>query len=156
MVKVYSKTDFELVMDANWLSDENVEESSNAFISITGHIDQENHWFEGNHLNVLNLRFDDINQDELKIPIIGEGESIAKGISKEQARDIVDFVLDNKDKDFHVHCHAGISRSGAVGSFIAQILHHDTREFFAQHPHIHPQQRVLRMLKEEARNRGLL
>ena len=156
MVRVYSKQEFDENLKGIPMYSEIVRE--NAFISITGNIDKEKHLLSDDISNVLNLRFDDVDADELDVWCYGEnaGKITAKGISREQVKDIVDFVLRNKDKNFHVHCHAGISRSGAVGSFIVQLLDGDTREFFANHPHIHPQQRVLRMLKKEARNRGLL
>lgn len=153
MVKIYSKQDFDKNFRGMPLYSEIIKE--NAFISITGNIDNEAHSLPS-CMSVLNLCFDDIDADELDVPIIGEGYLTAKGISEEQAREIVDFVLLNKGKDFHVHCHAGVSRSGAVGEFIVDLLGLDYAEFRAENPMIHPQPRVRSMLKGEARNRELL
>ena len=155
MVKVYSKEEFYVAFKE--IRDYVESLDSNAFISITGNIENERHLFSGTTPNVLNLRFDDIDADELDVPIVGEGCYLnAKGISREQARDIVDFVLLNKDKNFHVHCHAGVSRSGAVGEFIVDLLNLDYAEFRRMNPKLHPNPRVRSLLKEEARNRGLL
>lgn len=38
------------------------------------------------------------------------------------AAEIVDFILKNKDKNFCIHCTAGISRSGAVSAFLVNNL----------------------------------
>ena len=69
-----------------------------------------NHWFP-NCRNILNVNFNDV----------GEGEDCA--ISSKQAKDIVNFIEDNKNKNsFFIHCGAGISRSGAIASIIYDYL----------------------------------
>lgn len=40
------------------------------------------------------------------------------GISPLQAKCLLSFIDKNHDKDFYVHCFAGVSRSGAVAKFI--------------------------------------
>jgi hypothetical protein len=66
----------------------------------------DNHWIPSCS-NVLNINFNDITNDK-------DG-----AITSSQAKEIVDFFLRNEDKRvFYIHCGAGISRSGAVASFI--------------------------------------
>lgn len=115
----------ELCKQNNW-NDDNVENLNNcAFISICGTEDLSDyqnvqigdnteHWFKSNHSNVLNLEFDDVLSDL----IIGGFE--VKALNSQQAVEIVNFIDKNKGKDFFIHCLAGLSRSGAVGTFIAE------------------------------------
>ena len=65
-----------------------------------------NHWIpDGN--NILNIDFGDV------------GESEPSAMSEVQAEDIIKFISDNEEKaNFYIHCSAGISRSGAVASFL--------------------------------------
>ena len=105
------------------LNDDNIENITDiAFISIIGtpeclkyYLDESGtkHWFNKNHDNVLNLDFDDISVDEIE----WEGH-IFKGMSMEQAQQLFDFIENNIDKSFKIHCRAGFSRSQGVGAFI--------------------------------------
>lgn len=45
--------------------------------------------------------------------------------TKEQAAEIVGFILANREKSFVVNCAAGISRSGAVCAFLEKNLGYD-------------------------------
>ena len=71
------------------------------------------------------------------------------GFSWEQARDVIDFADQNLHCDWHVHCDAGMSRSVAVGRFLAERygrelkLHACSTDTFAN-PH------VLRTLRDAA------
>ena len=67
--------------------------------------------------NVLKLNFDDITEDVL---VIDDGK-FAWGIKPDQAKRIVDFIDENIDKDFYIHCHAGKSRSQAVVQYILDV-----------------------------------
>lgn len=67
--------------------------------------------------NVLKVYFDDIHEERRKI---SDGK-YAHGISEETALKIVDFIRIHKDKDFYIRCHAGKSRSLAVGAFIMTL-----------------------------------
>jgi len=44
------------------------------------------------------------------------------GISPLQAKCLLSFIDKNYDKDFYVHCFAGVSRSGAIAKFINEYL----------------------------------
>src|SRR4030042_172796 len=74
--------------------------------------------------------------------------------SKKQARQIIDFVdkiKDDSDSVILLHCDAGISRSGAVGSFICDYLGLNYKKFLKVNPQVLPNQYVLRLLKEESK-----
>jgi len=74
-------------------------------ISIQNPDDKEDLGKYYNHFKkVLNLKFYDIT----------ENISSYKAISKEQAKQIRDFILDNKDETFVVHCEFGQSRSALL------------------------------------------
>lgn len=49
-----------------------------------------------------------------------------------------------------VHCHAGISRSGAVGTFATELLGLNIQQFQKAHPWIDPQPHVLNLLRVAA------
>ncbi len=66
--------------------------------------------------NVLNLEFDDVNEDI----VIWKGHTFY-GITDEQAEQIVDFIEKHKGKDFYIHCRAGKSRSIAVATYILDM-----------------------------------
>ena len=69
------------------------------------------HWFTENHPNVLNLNFDDIQEDKKET-----AWGMAYGMTDEDANKIVEFAKQNADKeDLYIHCMAGKSRSVAVG-----------------------------------------
>jgi predicted protein tyrosine phosphatase len=58
----------------------------------------------------------------------------------------------HKDKEkqiFIVHCGAGISRSGAVATFINDLYGNSYKEFFNDNRHIQPNFTILRRLRQE-------
>ena len=59
---------------------------------------------------------------------------------------IIAFCQDHKDKDFIIHCSAGISRSGAIARFIHEKNNSD--DFYNENPYIQPNLYVLNRLKE--------
>ena len=105
------------------LNDENVENTNMAFISIIGtpeclkyYLDEEKtkHYFK-DHSNVLNLDFDDIEDD-----VMYNGHHF-KTMTMEQAEKTVDFIETMIEKGVDViegHCRAGYSRSRAIFEFI--------------------------------------
>ena len=129
------------------LNDDNVEDSNMAFISIIGtpacltyYLDEGDtkHHFEKEHPNVINLDFDDIGYDEFE----WEGH-IFKGMSDEQAQRLFDFIEENIDKSFRIHCRAGFSRSQAVGNFINDFY---PKQFKSDTLLSHPNKEVYRKL----------
>ena len=73
---------------------------------------------------------------------------------KTHAIKIIDFVqsLNSKDEDVGliVHCDAGISRSGAVGSFVVDYLGLNQKEFLVANPNILPNAFILSVLRRTA------
>lgn len=118
---VMSHFNFELEMEKNGWNDENIDTIEDcAFISIVGKqecldlmdINEREHYFKLPHSNVLNLEFDDTVKD-----MVYKGAHIW-AMTEEQAKQTVEFIEKNIGKKFYIHCLAGISRSGACGTFI--------------------------------------
>lgn len=172
-VLVMSKRAFDDTMQRNNITDETVEswaDSGYAFISINDlEIDPElgktdfRSWFTRNHKNVLRLAFADI---ETEKPVIIEYKSkvkesgkqllIVNPITSAQAEEIFDFVQKmkrlGKPVTIVVHCHAGVSRSAAVGEFAVKYLGTpDDYAFFRKmHPNILPNTLVTKKLWDVA------
>jgi predicted protein tyrosine phosphatase len=87
------------------------------FITISDpsrkNINHNNHF-----VDTLELKFWDIEED------IGS----YKIITNEQAKQIYDFIVKNKDKEFLINCEAGVSRSAGVGLAIEYLLR--DKEFY--------------------------
>ena len=144
-VKVLSKPEFnEYVSNHLHLNDTNVKDFPLAFISINDtHGNWSISWFDSDHPNVLRLWFDDVEHD---LELSPTNKESCRAFSQEQGKQVREFIDNNKDKDFLVHCSAGISRSGAVGRFIVDYLQGDREYFEKNNPHIHPNGRVSRIL----------
>lgn len=122
-IKVLSHYLFDDEMKKMGLNDDNVEKTNMAFISIIGtpeclkyYLEEEKtkHYFS-NHPNVLNLEFDDIEDD-----VMYNGHHF-KTISIEQAENAVDFIekiIKSWPDCIYIHCRAGFSRSRAFAEFI--------------------------------------
>ena len=148
-VFVTSKTAFDDLMKRKGITNENVESHTKTFfISINDSCGTDEIPYFENKANVRVLFFDDVETD-LEIPIIGTKEvQVAKAFTNVQAKELLDFIDSHKDKESCiVHCAAGISRSGAVGTFVNDYYGGDWFEFKKQNPYIHPNGLVLRMLK---------
>lgn len=119
-VKVYSKNDFREHLD-EFKNDKNT-----AIISIecspeciqyyleSKKGDTDNDHILSSSNRVLNIDFDDV---------VGPGDYYyddhwMKALTGGQAYSIVEFIENNLDKNFVIHCKAGKSRSKAVGRFI--------------------------------------
>lgn len=123
-ITVFSHKNFDRYCMDMLLTDEVVEMCNDkAFISIIGTEEcqkyyleeEEKHFFKENHPNVINLEFDDLDKD-----IEYKGHTF-KAMSQEQADKLYQFIEYNKDKDFYIHCRAGVSRSCAVGRYIHDV-----------------------------------
>ena len=126
-INVYSQNDFVEKMYRLGLYSYNVNEvkDDKAFISIIGteecrkyYLEEDtNHWFSNcTEDNVLNLEFDDVNED-----IVNWKGHTFYGITDEQAEQIVDFIEKHKGKNFYISCRAGKSRSQAVARYILDM-----------------------------------
>ena len=99
--------------------------------------------------NLLLLYFDDVEEEP-------------NAMTPEQARAIVDFACSDDPRPIIVHCSAGISRSGAVGSVLNWYFNRylendelDYRMFECRHPDLvpnaHVRRRLLAALQEASR-----
>lgn len=149
-VKTYSIFDFDILCSTNHWDDNNVEELKDvAFISIICSDEcqkcyleeEEEHWFKQEHPNVLNIEFDDVIED-----MTYKGCRFV-AITKPQAKKMFDFIERNIGKEFKIHCRAGISRSGAVYTFINEMYPHLYVVNENDKARIRPNTYVLTMLK---------
>jgi predicted protein tyrosine phosphatase len=84
-----------------------------------------------NNISKLILHFDDVIEDNQPSPTNRTNNT--RSFRLAQAQQILSFIEDNKNKNFIVHCVAGISRSGAVGTFISNYLDNVDYEFFKKY-----------------------
>lgn len=105
----------------------------------------DNHRFP-NINNVLNLDFDDINEDVRHC----DGYD-AHNITKEQADEAVKFIESHKNYDFFIHCNAGKSRSQAFVKYIMEQYPDIEWETNPDNPCLYPNVYVSNMLKRSAR-----
>lgn len=116
------------------------------FISILD-IDNDEQNFNLSIENFLQVKMWDI---EMDVKDIKTGETYEKP-SDIELQKIIDFVNKHKDKSvFMIHCSAGISRSGAVATFIRDkfISEIDKEKFNSENKYIQPNLYVLKRLKE--------
>lgn len=128
----YGFNGFCRAMKVNGWSDDNLP-SNVAIISIccTDTIDDntEYHYFKTSD-NVFNIEFDDLDKEVLyRIGPEAVEQYEHRCMTEDQAKQMVEFILRNKDKNFYVHCSAGVSRSQAVIKFIHLNLSDDGRQF---------------------------
>lgn len=108
------------------------------------------HWakiFKKNSDHVITLVFDDISREYPDTLVEGR---ILTLFSDDQAKQLIDFVEEfNKrptDDTMYVHCRQGVSRSGAVGTFINEICELDSSQFNSDNPQLKPNPHVLNLL----------
>lgn len=125
MQKLYcfSRNDFNEYCSSQGWTSENYPPDA-AFISICNtaegseflFVDEITHYFSTETPEIINLDFEDITEPE----IIYRGR-VNKGISQEQADKLCEFIERNQDKDFYIHCEAGLSRSQGVVRYILDV-----------------------------------
>ena len=149
-VYIFGKNQFDKLMVENGITDENVETRDSIFLISIVDTDQfstsREPYFKMDHENVLNLAFDDCEHDGQPSPTQPSG---TKAFTEEQAAKVINFVKKHRDKKTCiVHCMAGISRSGAVGTFINGYAQGNWEEFKRTNPQISPNGRVTRLLNK--------
>lgn len=108
---------------------------------------------------INSYRFDDIGGDiwESIVKRRNLDRSTFMNFDHEIAKDICDFALSTYEPLAHyeesnelliVHCHAGISRSSAVGSALAYHFNLDAETFATMNPNIDPNKFILTMMLE--------
>ena len=102
----------------------------------------------------LSLAFWDIRPKDLDADMLKQHPDAQKRLfTAEQAQQVREFVdLLQKDPEpipLVVHCHAGVSRSGAVGIWIVRRLGLDLEDFCSANRYIDPNQHVLKLLEEK-------
>lgn len=131
------------------ITDETVESWNNqAFIEIHSESDKDKFTFKRSHSNVLHLVFDDVMEDQPYEDL--EGNKLGPNfvtISDEQAKQLADFITLHKERNFLIHCHAGISRSGATAQAICELKDIPLETFRVMNPYAHPNGTVLRKLR---------
>lgn len=136
---------FNNAMSERNINDETIKAWKNqAFIEIQSERDLDScpFWFKENHPNVLRITFDDTEKDYL------DKDYWVRVITDEKAKEIFDFVIQNKGKHFLIHCHAGVSRSGAVAQFICELNDISLQEFQTMNPYTLPSFEVLSKLRK--------
>lgn len=146
-IYVLSKLAFDDVLKRLNINNDNIEEKNSFFISVNNTFDEDKPILE-NKSNVKVMFFDDVDRD-ISVPLIGGGSRLkANAFTIEQAEELYSFIKKQKGKLLGVvHCSAGISRSGAIGTFLCDYFNVDWFEFKKDNPHIHPNNHVLKLLK---------
>jgi predicted protein tyrosine phosphatase len=156
-VLILNKREFDEMMSYKGIDDNNVEDFNIMFISINNSQDDGNirlkykspAYFQEDHSNVKTIYFGDYGEQQL-----GRNNHL---FTDEQAEELYEFIKANKDKAMAiVHCGAGISRSGAVGTFIHSLYEKNDPmmtydEFKRKNPRIMPNSYVLRLLNNQLR-----
>lgn len=126
-------------------------------------IDNEYHICEDD-VNVLNLNFDDV--DPMSLGLSDDTETYKyenryspatfttiEFFTNDMAKRAVQFIEDNKDKNFYIHCSAGVSRSQAFVKFIKNVYYEYDWETNPNNPCIHPNGFVFQKLMQAYRSR---
>jgi predicted protein tyrosine phosphatase len=148
-ILVLSRFAFEGLMIKKDITAENIEKLENAFfISIQNPAgDRHIPYFTENKENLLIQYFADVEKDETH-----KGE-LHKAFTEEQAIEMNKFIQRHQDKKVCVvHCTAGVSRSGAVGAFIAEVLGINYLDYTKANPAVQPNAHVLNLLRKTKDN----
>lgn len=144
-------------MEYNMINDDNVETKDVMLISVNHHFNKEllfephhlvKSHFKRQHSNVMIMHFGDYGEEYVT-------RSLQYGptglFTEHKAKKLYEFIKRNKDKSMAiVHCAAGISRSGAIGTFIHDLYGTMTWEDFKRkNPRIQPNGHVLKLLRAE-------
>lgn len=148
-VFVTNKIGFDKTMKDKGITNDNVESYKKTFFISINDTSGSTPYFE-NKSNVKVLFFDDTEKD---LETTSDKKRSIKAFTEDQAKELLEFIESNKDKETCiVHCAAGISRSGAVGTFITEYFNSDFDWFRKTNPQIHPNRLVLDLLKKELKN----
>ena len=157
-VLVFNKLAFNKFMEYNAITDDNVETKDVMFISINNPCDpgmfmsrnDVYSYFKRQHSNVMIMHFPDFGETMIQ-NYIKMGVNPCRVFNQYKAKKLYEFIKKNKDKSLAVlHCGAGISRSGAVGTFIFDLYGDVSyEEFKRKNPRIMPNSHILKLLRAE-------
>jgi predicted protein tyrosine phosphatase len=146
----------ETALSDNW--DKNVPDNI-AIISIVNTvIDEDEIYHICNGENVLNLDFDDADplanglSDDIETFVLEDG-SVIHFFTSSMAKQVVNFIEKHKDKDFYIHCAAGISRSQAFVKYIKNVYYDNDFYTNPNNPCVHPNGYVFQKLMQAYRSR---
>lgn len=155
-IHIVSATKFKKILESNKLNNNTIKDKKNLFfISIIGDGDDDGlvHVLDTAE-NVLNLEFDDVEEDCL-VPVFQNDGTITQSqlrtFTEKQGKKVIEFldkIKESKEENITLllHCFAGISRSGAIGTFAHDYLETDKHSFIMTNPQIRPNSNVLRVL----------
>ena len=119
-----------------------------AFISILDEDNDEKLYPETD--NFLQVKMWDIDKR-----VVTDKGKVFELPSDEELIKIVEFCEKHKDKDFFVHCSAGISRSGAVAKYLNETynftpedMYFEFRQLYTNNPQIIPNIYIFKRLTE--------
>lgn len=117
-VNVFSKKDFIQYLEKCNITESNVSQSNEYFISILPEVGPDSlRVFQADYRNVITLLFDDVAKDEPRE--INGIKFIARAMTLNQAHILVNFIKTiPHDSIINIHCIAGTSRSMAVAKAI--------------------------------------
>ena len=149
---VLSRYAFEVFLDQNQISEQNIEKIKN--IKIISILDTSGTYsipfFQQDHSNVITLKFDDITEDGNPSPT--NLSKTTKAFDQQHAIKIIKFVHQKNFKQTEsliIHCAAGISRSGTIGMFINDLLKSESYpEFMKRNPRTFVNYHILNILKK--------
>lgn len=151
-----SKASFDGMMFRKEITPLNVENQDKlAFISLNNTVplsDYDNPFFPTNKKNVKVMFFDDVSKDQ-SLPLL-DGSNVkyeAKAFTVEQAKELYGFIKDviPGKEAVMIHCTMGVSRSGAVASFIHDYVKGDWDTFKRNNPQIQPNAHVYKLLQDQ-------
>lgn len=152
-IVVMSRHMFEKFMMDKEITPDNVEKLKDVFIISIQNDAGDAHipYFPENKKNVLVQYFSDVEED-IEVQMIGSVEKVtAKAMSSEQAKEMYQYIMDNKVRDKKIcliYCTADVSRSGAVGVFVAECMGVNYLDFKRANPSIQPNIHMLKLLRE--------
>ena len=147
-VRVLSKLKFDELLPRIGVTNDNADTHKNlAFISIVNS-DTKDSFFKENKSNVLILVFDDAT-DEENVRRIKLGLNELQLFTTNDGKQIIEFVENNLNVEtVYIHCSAGRSRSGAVGTFINDVWGEQSfHNFLESNPTVSPNYFILALLR---------
>jgi predicted protein tyrosine phosphatase len=149
-ITVYSKANFLRYCQREHLTDDIIEASPDAYICIHSPISLlgSNATYFNNHPNVLNLFFDDYTLKEFNRAPALIRQSI-KLFDHSMSKQLKEFINVNTNaKHWHLHCTAGVSRSGAIAVWLANQLGINPTKLIKKF-NLEPNAYVLSILRED-------